>query len=139
MLPSRSIWPEIAGQVVERCASCRTVLVFLEGRAQAEKLANEINAIAGEGFARTHHGCVSKEQRLEAERQLREGKLRVLCATSSMELGIDVGDVDLVVQVGCPRSVSGALQRLGRPAMRPAARASCCSIPRPPARSFPAA
>lgn len=114
VLPSRSIWPEIAGQVVERCASCRTVLVFLEGRAQAEKLANEINAIAGEGFARTHHGCVSKEQRLEAERQLREGKLRVLCATSSMELGIDVGDVDLVVQVGCPRSVSGALQRLGR-------------------------
>lgn len=90
------------------------------GRQQAERLAHGVNQLAGAGFARTHHGCVSREQRLEAEQQLREGKLRLLCATSSMELGIDVGQVDLVVQIGCPRTVSGALQRMGRAGHRPA-------------------
>ncbi len=118
-LPEGSIWPEIARAVVDECQSARTVIAFMEGRAQSEKLAHLVNAIAGAGFARTHHGCVSKEQRLEAERQLKSGQLRLLCATSSMELGIDVGEVDKVLQIGCPFSVSGALQRLGRAGHNP--------------------
>lgn len=116
---SGTVWHDLARQVYQLCQGARTVIAFVEGRQQAERLAYGINALAGEGFARTHHGCVSKEQRHEAEEQLRSGKLRLLCATSSMELGIDVGDVDLVVQVGCPLTVSSALQRLGRAGHRP--------------------
>lgn len=114
-LPDGTIWPSLGRAVAADCASRRTVIAFLEGRAAAERLAHAVNALGEPGvFARTHHGCVSKEQRLEAEQQLRSGELKLLCATSSMELGIDVGDVDLVVQIGCPRTVSSALQRLGR-------------------------
>lgn len=116
-----TVWTDLCARVYELCLGARTVLAFVEGRQQAERLAHGVNQLAGEGFARTHHGCVSKEQRQEAERQLREGKLRLLCATSSMELGIDVGYVDLVVQIGCPRTVSGALQRMGRAGHRPGA------------------
>ena len=119
VLPEGTIWPELARAVVQECEGMRTVIAFLEGRAQAEKLAYGVNALMGEGFARTHHGCISKEQRLEAEQQLRSGQLRLLCATSSMELGIDVGEVDKVVQIGCPGTVSGALQRLGRAGHNP--------------------
>lgn len=119
VLPEGTIWPELARAVVEECTGMRTVIAFLEGRAQAERLAHGVNALMGDGFARTHHGCVSKEQRLEAEQQLRSGQLRLLCATSSMELGIDVGEVDKVVQIGCPGTVSGALQRLGRAGHNP--------------------
>lgn len=118
-LPEGSVWPELARRVVESCAGRRTVIAFMEGRAQAERLAAQVNAIAGEGFALTHHGSVSKEKRLAAEEALRSGKLRLLCATSSMELGIDVGEVDLVLQVGCPLTVSSALQRMGRAGHNP--------------------
>lgn len=119
VLPEGTIWPELARAVVEACEGMRTVIVFLEGRAQSEKLAHGVNLLMGAGFARTHHGCVSKEQRLEAEQQLRSGQLRLLCATSSMELGIDVGEVDKVLQIGCPATVSGALQRMGRAGHNP--------------------
>ena len=116
-----TVWTDLCRRTYELCQGARTVLAFVEGRQQAERLAHGVNQLAGAGFARTHHGCVSREQRLEAEQQLREGKLRLLCATSSMELGIDVGQVDLVVQIGCPRTVSGALQRMGRAGHRPGA------------------
>ncbi len=119
VLPQGTIWPDLARRVLEHCLRVRTVIAFLEGRGQAEKLAYEVNALAGEGFARTHHGCVSKEQRRQAEEALRSGSLRLLCATSSMELGIDVGEVDLVLQIGPPATVSGALQRLGRAGHNP--------------------
>lgn len=75
--------------------------------------------MGGEGFARTHHGSLSKEQRFEVEIALRNGELRLLCATSSMELGIDVGDIDQVFQIGCPRSISSTMQRLGRAGHNP--------------------
>ena len=114
VLPEGTIWPELARKVVEACEGKRTVIAFLEGRAQAERLAGAVNDIAGPGFALTHHGSVSREKRQEAEAALRSGQLRLLCATSSMELGIDVGEVDLVIQVGCPLTVSAALQRMGR-------------------------
>ena len=118
-LPEGTIWPELCRAVYAYCQSARTVIAFVEGRAQAEKLAYGVNQLAGEGFARTHHGSVSKEQRLEAEAALRSGQLRLLCATSSMELGIDVGDIDLVLQVGYPLTISSTLQRLGRAGHNP--------------------
>ena len=113
-LPGGSIWPEIAKEVYALCETAHTVIAFTDARSYAEKLAYHVNELGGADYSRTHHGCVSKEQRLEAERQLRNGELRLLCATSSMELGIDVGDVDLVLQVGCPRAISSTMQRLGR-------------------------
>jgi len=114
ILPENSIWPHLADRVTDATKDSRCVLAFADGRASCERLAYKINERAGEVLARTHHGCVSKEQRLEAERQLKSGELRVMAATSSMELGIDVGDIDLVVQIGSPLSVSSLMQRLGR-------------------------
>ena len=118
-LPERSVWSAIADRVIEALDHARTVLVFVDGRAGCERLALRINERAGQTLARTHHGCVSKEQRLEAERMLKSGELRVMVATSSMELGVDVGEIDLVVQVGPPPGVSALLQRLGRAGHNP--------------------
>ena len=118
VLTEGTIWADIAREVHEHCLTARTVIAFTDARNNAEKLAYYVNQIAP-GFARTHHGCVSKEQRLEAERQIRSGELRLMCATSSMELGIDVGEVDLVLQVGCPRTISSTMQRLGRAGHNP--------------------
>lgn len=112
-------WKELADAVYEHCKGARTVIAFVDGRMYAEKLAYYVNQIAGEGFARTHHGSMSKEQRQEVERALREGEVHLLCATATMELGIDVGDVDRVFQVGCPPTISGTLQRLGRAGHNP--------------------
>lgn len=113
------IWEEIAGALFDYCTGTRSVIAFVEGRRYAEKLAYYMNQLGGEGFARTHHGSLSKEQRLEVEESLRNGSLRLLCATSSMELGIDVGEIDEVFQIGCPRSISSTLQRLGRAGHNP--------------------
>ncbi|HHX28981.1 MAG TPA: DEAD/DEAH box helicase, partial [Firmicutes bacterium] len=112
-------WQEIAESVYRYCLEARSVIAFVDGRAYAEKLAYYVNQLGGEGFARTHHGSISKEQRVEVEHALRRGDLRLLCATSSMELGIDVGEIDQVFQVGCPRSISGTMQRLGRSGHNP--------------------
>lgn len=138
-LPEHSIWPSIAEKAYELSKNVRTMLAFVDGRQQAEKLAHGINAIAGSQYARTHHGCVSKEQRLEAERQLREGELKILCCTSSMELGIDVGDIDLVLQIGAPRSIAGELQRAGRAGHGPGRVSSLLIFPKTGADSFAAA
>jgi ATP-dependent Lhr-like helicase len=120
-LPEGSIWPELSAQVYELSRRCRTTLVFVNHRTAAERICYGINALAGAQYARTHHGSVSKDQRLEAESLLKAGKLRCLCATSSMELGIDVGEIDLVIQVACPFSVASGLQRLGRAGHAPGA------------------
>ena len=113
------VWEELGALVYQYCKGSRSVLAFVEGRRYAEKLAYYVNVLGGEGFARVHHGSLSKEQRMETEEALRDGKLRLLCATSSMELGIDVGEIDQVLQVGCPRTVSGTMQRLGRAGHNP--------------------
>ncbi|MCM1174676.1 MAG: DEAD/DEAH box helicase [Blautia sp.] len=113
------VWQELSELVYRYCQGKRSVLAFVEGRRYAEKLAYYVNLIGGEDFARVHHGSLSREQRQETERLLREGSLRLLCATSSMELGIDVGEIDQVLQVGCPRTVSGTMQRLGRAGHNP--------------------
>lgn len=118
-LRKNPVWQELAEAVYEHCKGAHSVIAFVEGRMYAEKLAYYVNQLAGEGFARTHHGSLSKEQRFEVEHELRAGFLRLLCATSSMELGIDVGDIDQVLQIGCPRSISSTMQRLGRAGHNP--------------------
>lgn len=114
ILHFNSIWPHLADRVTEALHDSRCVLAFSDGRASCERLAAKINEQEGEIIARTHHGCVSKEQRLQAEQDLKNGTLRVMAATSSMELGIDVGDIDMVIQIGNPLSVASLMQRLGR-------------------------
>lgn len=113
------VWVELAEKVYEQCQQSRSVIAFSEARRYAEKLAYYVNQLGGEGFARVHHGSVSKEQRAEVEESLRSGSLRLLCATSSMELGIDVGEIDQVLQIGCPRTISSTMQRLGRAGHNP--------------------
>ena len=113
------VWEELSALVYQYCQGSRSVIAFVEGRRYAEKLAYYVNNIGGEDFARVHHGSLSKEQRKETEEALRGGSLRLLCATSSMELGIDVGEIDKVLQVGSPRTVSSTMQRLGRAGHNP--------------------
>ena len=113
------VWEDLAKAVYKQCLQSKSVMAFCEARRFAEKLANYVNELGGEGFAKVHHGSLAKEQRLEAEQDLRDGKLRLLCATSSMELGIDVGDIDQVLQIGCPRTISSTMQRLGRAGHNP--------------------
>lgn len=113
------VWQELAEVIYHRTKELRCAIAFVEGRTQAEKLAYYVNLLGGEGYSRTHHGSMSKERRHEAEEALRQGTLKLLCATSSMELGIDVGDIDEVFQIGNPRSISGAMQRLGRAGHNP--------------------
>jgi ATP-dependent Lhr-like helicase len=131
-----SVWQDIADMVYDRCRNVRSTIAFVDGRAYAEKLAYYVNQRAGDGFARTHHGSLSKQQRQEVENALRAGALRLLCATSSMELGIDVGEIDLVFQVGCPRSISGAMQRLGRAGHKPGRTSVMAIFTRAPAESL---
>ncbi|WP_312372435.1 DEAD/DEAH box helicase [Lachnoclostridium sp.] len=113
------VWEEIAAIIYDSSRKARSVIAFVEGRRYAEKLAHYVNQLGGDGFARTHHGSLSKEQRFEVEQSLRDGKLRLLCATSSMELGIDVGEIDEVFQIGCPMTISSTMQRLGRAGHNP--------------------
>jgi ATP-dependent Lhr-like helicase len=86
----------------------------VNSRRIAERLAGAINELAGEQLARAHHGSLAAAQRSEIEEQLKVGRLRALVATSSLELGIDMGAVDLVVQIEAPPSVASAMQRIGR-------------------------
>jgi len=108
------IWSVIAPDVLSLVKSHRSTLVFANARRTAERLAHIMNGIAGEEVTYSHHGSVSKERRRAVESALKEGRLPCLVATSSLELGIDVGHIDLVVQVQSPKSVAQALQRVGR-------------------------
>ncbi|MGQ0645951.1 MAG: DEAD/DEAH box helicase [Gemmatimonadaceae bacterium] len=109
-----TIWTSVAPLVLERIHTARTTLVFVNNRAQAEKMAARINALAGSEMALPYHGSLSRERRLLLEEHLKAGELRALITTSSLELGIDVGSVDLVVQLQSPKRVNAALQRVGR-------------------------
>src|SRR5438034_1213851 len=111
---SDTIWEAALQQIAELVAAHRTTLVFAQSRRSAERLARDLNDRVGEGLVAAHHGSLSRRARLEAENRLKDGKLRALVATSSLELGIDVGAIDLVVQVQSPRTVAAALQRVGR-------------------------
>jgi ATP-dependent Lhr-like helicase len=114
-----SIWPHVEEAIVDRILEHRSTIVFANSRRLAERLTARLNEIYEErGFegllARAHHGSVSKEQRATIEDDLKSGRLRCVVATSSLELGIDMGAVDLVIQVESPPSVASGLQRIGR-------------------------
>ncbi|HEU4641981.1 MAG TPA: DEAD/DEAH box helicase [Gemmatimonadaceae bacterium] len=111
---SGSVWPAVAELVLSYIRGARTTLVFVNNRAQAERIAARVNALAGEELARPYHGSLARERRLALERALKAGELPALVSTSSLELGIDIGSVDLVVQLQSPKRVAAALQRVGR-------------------------
>ena len=115
----RSIWPAIYPELLELVQSHRSTIVFVNNRRGAERLAVRLNELAGEEgkpaeIARAHHGSLAREERLVVEDLLKSGELPCLVATSSLELGIDMGAVDLVLQVESPKSVTAGLQRIGR-------------------------
>jgi ATP-dependent Lhr-like helicase len=119
--PRASIWPHMHPRLLELIDAHRSTLVFVNARRMAERLAAQLNELAGRGpdsgrpeLVKAHHGSLAREQRLLIEDQLKAGTLRALVATSSLELGIDMGAVDLVVQVESPGSVARGLQRIGR-------------------------
>jgi ATP-dependent Lhr-like helicase len=101
-------------RLLELVRSHRATLIFVNSRRLAERLAGALNDLAGELLVRAHHGSLARAQRVEVEELLKAGRLRGLVATSSLELGIDMGAIDLVVQIEAPPSVSSALQRIGR-------------------------
>ncbi len=109
-----SIWPAIHPVLLDLIRSHTSTLIFVNSRRLAERLAARLNDLAGEELVRAHHGSIAREQRLDIEDQLKAGKLPALVATSSLELGIDMGAIDLVVQVEAPPSVASGLQRIGR-------------------------
>jgi ATP-dependent Lhr-like helicase len=109
-----TIWSSITPLVVRYMRAARTTLVFVNNRAQAEKMAARVNALAGEELALPYHGSLSRERRLTLEQSLKAGRLRALISTSSLELGIDIGSVDLVLQLQSPKRVANGLQRVGR-------------------------
>ena len=109
-----SIWPAIYPRLLELIQGHHSTIVFVNSRRLAERLAARINELAGEDLVRAHHGSIAREQRLLIEDQLKAGSLRGLIATSTLELGIDMGAVDLVLQVEAPPSVAAGIQRIGR-------------------------
>jgi ATP-dependent Lhr-like helicase len=109
-----SIWPAIHPRILELIRSHRSTIVFTNSRRLSERLAQRLNELAGEDLVRAHHGSIAREQRLQIEEELKAGRLPALVATSSLELGIDMGAVDLVIQVESPTSVARGLQRVGR-------------------------
>ncbi|MCU0257140.1 MAG: DEAD/DEAH box helicase, partial [Vicinamibacterales bacterium] len=109
-----SIWTAIHPRLIELIRAHRSTLLFVNSRRVAERLAAALNELAGDTLVRAHHGSLARAQRLEVEDALKAGALRALVATSSLELGIDMGAIDLVVQIEAPPSVASGLQRIGR-------------------------
>ena len=113
-LMSNEVWDELYGRLVELIESHDTTLVFVNTRRLSERLALALAERLGDDVVCSHHGSMSKDHRHNAEQRLKAGSLKVLVATASMELGIDVGSVDLVVQFSSPKSIATFLQRVGR-------------------------
>ncbi|MYM24908.1 DEAD/DEAH box helicase [Duganella sp. FT135W] len=108
------VWDRVYDRLAELTVMHRTTLVFVNTRRMAERMARHLADRLGEEHVAAHHGSLAKEYRLDAEQRLKRGELQVLIATASLELGIDIGDVDLVCQIGSPRSIAAFLQRVGR-------------------------
>jgi ATP-dependent helicase Lhr and Lhr-like helicase len=111
---SGDVWKEIYDRLATLIAEHRTTLIFANTRRMVERVTRALSERVGEAEVTAHHGSLAKELRLDAEQRLKHGKLRALVATASLELGIDIGEVDLVCQLGSPRSISAFLQRVGR-------------------------
>src|ERR1700729_28348 len=110
----RSIWPAIYPELLELIREHKSTIMFVNNRRSAERIALRLNELAGEELARSHHGSLAREERTVVEEMLKAGELPCLVATSSLELGIDMGAVALVIQVESPKSVARGLQRIGR-------------------------
>jgi ATP-dependent Lhr-like helicase len=111
---SGEVWTQVYDRLAALVLEHRTTLVFVNTRRMVERLARHLSERLGEEQVAAHHGSLSKERRLNAEQRLKRGDLKVLVATASLELGIDIGDVDLVCQIGSTRSINSFLQRVGR-------------------------
>lgn len=130
VLEQGSVWPDIYTSLVKLIREHQTTLVFVNNRATAEKVAANVNAIADEPLCCPHHGSMSRNRRFEIEGRFKAGELRCIVATSTLELGIDVGSVDFIVQVAAPLSVASGLQRLGRAGHRLSAVSSGVIVPK---------
>ncbi len=113
-LPIPSIWPSIHPRLVELIRQHRSTMIFVNSRRLAERLALAINELADEELALAHHGSIAKDARRQIEDRLKLGSLPAIVATSSLELGIDMGAVDLVIQIEAPPSIASGIQRIGR-------------------------
>ncbi|HZV21305.1 MAG TPA: DEAD/DEAH box helicase, partial [Hyphomicrobiales bacterium] len=111
---SAEVWEQIYDRLAELVEAHRTTLIFVNTRRMAERVTRHLSERIGSEKISAHHGSLAKEHRLASETRLRAGTLRGMVATASLELGIDIGDVDLVCQLGSPRSISAFLQRVGR-------------------------
>src|ERR1700719_5155813 len=111
---SNEVWQLVYGRLAELALAHRTTLIFVNTRRMAERAARHLSERLGAEHVTAHHGSMAEELRLKAEQRLKRGELKVLVATASLELGIDIGDVELVCQLGSPRSIGGFLQRVGR-------------------------
>ena len=111
---AHEVWEEYYDRLTELVAAHRTTLVFVNTRRMAERLARHLSDRIGEDAVTAHHGSLSKEKRLDAESRLKAGQLKALVATASLELGIDIGHVDLACQIGSPHRIATFLQRIGR-------------------------
>jgi ATP-dependent helicase Lhr and Lhr-like helicase len=111
---SGEVWTQVYDRLAELVREHRTTLVFVNTRRLVERVARHLSERLGETNVAAHHGSLAKERRLNAEQRLKRGELKVMVATASLELGIDIGDVDLVCQIGSTRSINAFLQRVGR-------------------------
>ena len=111
---ANEVWAELYDRLAELIAQHRTTLIFVNQRRLAERAARHLAERLGEEHVTAHHGSLAREHRLKAEQRLKSGELKALVATSSLELGIDIGDIDLVCQLGSPRAMNAFLQRVGR-------------------------
>ncbi|MBM3492838.1 MAG: DEAD/DEAH box helicase [Armatimonadetes bacterium] len=112
--PERGLWPAVHPMLLDLIRAHRSTLIFVNNRRLAERMAAALNELAGSEIVQAHHGSIAREQRMQIEEALKEGKLPALIATSSLELGIDMGAIDLVIQIESPPSVASAMQRIGR-------------------------
>jgi len=113
-IATNEMWEEIYARIVELAEQHRSTLVFVNTRRLVERVSHHLAERLGEDQVGAHHGSLSRKIRLAAENKLKDGKIKVLVATASLELGIDIGTVDLVIQISSPRAIAVALQRVGR-------------------------
>lgn len=111
---SQDGWADVTAKLIQEMEGRRTSLIFVNNRRLCERLARQLSELIGQEKVAAHHGSLSHPQRKKAEQALKDGSLKVMVATSSLELGIDIGSIDLVVQIASPRSIHGFLQRIGR-------------------------
>jgi ATP-dependent helicase Lhr and Lhr-like helicase len=125
-----SIWPAIHPRLLELIKSHTSTLIFVNSRRLAERMAGALNELAGETLVQSHHGSIARAQRVEIEDALKSGRLPALVATSSLELGIDMGAIDLVIQIEAPPSIASGMQRIGRASHQVGAESSGIIFPK---------